>query len=146
MSDENESHPDNVPGPFYVTAGCCTACGVPFVAAPELFAYDPSGHCFVKQQPLTPEETEHALHAVRGAELDCIRYRGRDMAVLQRFAELDELHLCDAPEARPLRPVLRNHVAFTSAPETASWSRHDLLSVFLEYLGSLPGPVKYRHR
>lgn len=145
MSDENEPHPDNAPGVFYVTAGCCTACGVPLDAAPELFAYDQSSHCYVKRQPSTVGETEGALNAVRRAELACIRYRGDDPEILQRFAELDQLQVCDAPAARGLRPMLRNHVAFDSAdPDTAAWSRKDLVAEFVKHVVSLSGPSRYR--
>jgi hypothetical protein len=145
MSDKNEPHPDNAPGSFYVTGGCCTACGAPIDAAPGLFAYDRSSHCYVKRQPATPGETEQALLAVRRAELACIRYRGADPGVLQRFAELGQLELCDAPEARSLRTVLRNHVAFGSTKSTTdAWTQQDVAEVFAGYVRSLRRPVKYR--
>jgi hypothetical protein len=145
MSDKNTPHPDNVPGAFYVIGGCCTACGVPIDAAPKLFAYDPSSHCYVKRQPVTPEETEQALLAVRRAELACIRYRGSDPGVLERFAGLGELALCDAPGARSLRTVLRNHVAFNAMePDAGSWNQEDVAGAFASYVRALRRSVEYR--
>ena len=37
MAQDNRPHPMNVPGPFYVLNGCCTACDVPVSEAPDLF-------------------------------------------------------------------------------------------------------------
>ena len=147
MTDDNTPHPDNAPGAFYVVGGCCTACGVPLDAAPSLFSYDGDSHCYVKRQPRTAAETEAALQAVSRAELNCIRYRGTDNAILERFAGLDHLQLCDAPEARALRPVLRNHVTFNSIDhEIAAWRNRDLAHLFAEHLRSLVRPASYRYR
>src|SRR5207247_334065 len=63
---------------------------------------------------------------------------------LQRFAELGELELCDAPAARGLVPLLRNYVAFNSSPDTAAWSRQEIVREFLKHIASLSGPAKYR--
>jgi hypothetical protein len=123
-------HPRNVPGPFYVVDGCCTACDVPVTEAPDLFAYDEACHCYVKRQPQSAEELDRALRAAWLAELQCIRYRGDDPEVLRRFAELGEPHLCDVPP--PLvSPVVRDLVLFDSsgAPSAAA-----LLVSFREFL------------
>jgi hypothetical protein len=63
VSSKRIPHPRSVPGPFYVTAGCCTACGVPD-EAPDVFEYD-DGHCFVKRQPVTLDELQRTLNVVR---------------------------------------------------------------------------------
>jgi len=143
MSDDKTPHPDNVPGPFLVVHGCCTACGVPEDSAPELFAWDGHSHCYVKRQPRTPEETEKALLAIRRAELNCIRYRGADPEVLERFAGLGQLTLCDAPEARRVEPTLRGHVTFDFA-EDVGWSHQRLAGLFSEYPRALKGRHNYR--
>jgi ferredoxin len=116
VSDAGRPHAQNAAGPFYVVDGCCTACGVPETVAPELFAYDSANRCYVKRQPATPEETEHALHVVRGQELGCVRYRGTDRFVLHRLAEADASRYCDPP-LEGVESVLRNTVTFSSTDE-----------------------------
>ncbi len=49
QTSERMPFPKNVPGDFYVEDGCCTSCGMPTTEAPELFAYAPDGHCYVRQ-------------------------------------------------------------------------------------------------
>ncbi len=114
MSERTKPHPKNVDGSFYVADGCCTACGVPETAAPDLFAYDVEQHCFVKRQPATPAETDRMLRAVRGAELDCIRYRGVDPEILQRIRELGSPHVCDFGSREDAPPMIRNQVTFST--------------------------------
>jgi len=91
---------NNVPGPFYVEDGCCTACGIPESAAPEHFTYDESGQCYVRKQPCTLQKTDRMLQAMWGAELDCIRYRGHGSDVFQRLGPMGKPHLCDFPLLR----------------------------------------------
>ena len=117
MADAIRPHPQNVDGPFYVADGCCTACGVPSTSAPDLFAWDSRDHCFVARQPSTAHETNQMLRAVRGAELNCIRYRGVDSDILSRFAELGVPELCDKGARFDVRPVLRNQVTFSLPPD-----------------------------
>jgi hypothetical protein len=81
----SESDPRNVPGDFYVEAGCCTLCGVPWHFAPELFRDDKSG-CWVARQPANPVEHGKMLKVIEHAELDCIQYRGNDPKVVQEIA------------------------------------------------------------
>lgn len=91
-------HPANAPGGFYVVDGCCTGCEVPFVAAPELFAWDRTKgypHCFVKRQPATPEEVGQMMDAVAMAELACIRYGGTEPALIQLMVRSGNGWLCD---------------------------------------------------
>lgn len=100
---ESIPHPANVPGDFYVKDNCCTMCGVPRAAAPELFGEleyevnDGLRNCFVKRQPATAEEFDQMFNAIAGAELPCIRYRGRDPQVIQRLVQLGEHGQVDYP-------------------------------------------------
>jgi hypothetical protein len=125
----------NVQGPFYVVDGCCTACDVPFVEAPGLFAYDDTHHghphCYVKRQPATEEELDNALRASWAAEFQCIRYRGTDSDTVRRLAEMGMAELCDSPVPAHLKPVFRNHVAFDTKDRTLSeWSAERLAREF----------------
>ncbi len=106
-------HKDNVPGPFYVTDGCCTSCDVPFVEAPGMFAYDDQSHCFVKRQPKSPDDLTRMLRAVHGSEVECIRYRGREKDVLRRMAEGGMGNLSDTAVPN-IKPISRDHVTFDS--------------------------------
>ena len=142
MSDEKRAHPRNVEGPFYVVDGCCTACGVPEASAPEMFAWDHQSHCFVKRQPSTQLEVDQMLDAVRGAELNCIRYRGLDSDILTRFAELGEPGLCDRGARFDLRPVTRNQLTFVFAGDAAK-EPGDLASALRQHLLALD-PDRYR--
>jgi hypothetical protein len=137
MTDSIRPHPKNAPGPFYVVDGCCTACDVPFIESPGLFAYDSKDHCFVKRQPATKEELNRMFRAVGAAEFQCIRYRGQDPDVLRRFGELGERFLCDAPPPASVRPVFRNHVTFDAASaQVESMAPRELALAYQEYLGS----------
>jgi ferredoxin len=105
-------YPKNVPGSFYVVDGCCIACAIPQGEAPDHFAFDQDGHCYIKKQPCTQTEIDRMLQAMWSAELDCIRYCGRDSNVFQRLGAMGKPHLCDFPPAEGIAIVLRNHVAF----------------------------------
>src|SRR3954468_13491385 len=97
---KRKPHPANVPGDFYVEDGCCTMCEVPFTFAPELFGeyQDPRGyaHCYVKRQPQTPSELSSMLDVIQCAELDCIRYRGRDCQIQLKLVDRDSGSVCDS--------------------------------------------------
>jgi len=97
----------NVPGDFYVEDGCCTMCGVPFVAAPELFGiwHDYRGyeHCYVTRQPTDPDEMEKMIETIARADLRCIRYRGHDPAILKRLIQIGEREICDDSPERILK-------------------------------------------
>src|SRR5260370_36518129 len=95
MNEGIQPHPRNAGGPFYVVNGCCAACELPLLVAPELFAFDGKEHCYVKRQPSSKEEFDRALLAASDAELACIRYRGSDPEILRRFGELGRPELCD---------------------------------------------------
>jgi len=137
MSEEHRPHPLNVEGPFYVLDGCCTACGVPESVAPEHFAWDGQSQCYVQRQPRTDGEVGRVLSAMRYAELQCIRYRGTDLEMMRRIAELDEPGLCDAapPELKPMR---RNHVTFDTPPGSVS-TVDALAAGFRRFLLDVPG-------
>jgi 4Fe-4S single cluster domain of Ferredoxin I len=138
-SSEFTPHLQNVPGPFYVVNGCCTACGVPEATAPEHFAYDTGRHCYVTRQPENPDELERMLHVIRGQELGCIRYRGTDPQIRRRLGDADAADQCDARLPRGVAPVLRNHVSFAAMDPAARTRRSvHVLEDFAEYLRGCP--------
>jgi hypothetical protein len=75
-------YPQNAPGDFYVENGCCTLCGVPWSEAPELFAVDDK-QCYVKRQPTNDAEVHKMISVMEIQELACIRYKGRDQAIVE---------------------------------------------------------------
>src|SRR5262245_61577707 len=111
MTDSREPHPKNVPGPFYVESGCCTACGMPEGEAPDLFGWD-GNHCFIKKQPRTDPELYRMINAIMVSDLDCVRYRGLDEAFLKRLAENGMLQQADFPPTYEVREIYRDHVTF----------------------------------
>lgn len=112
--DTPKPHPKNASGDFYVQDGCCLACMAPHAIAPELMGFDDSEqHCFVKLQPRSDAELFQAIRMVRSADLQCIRYCGRDSEIVRRLAEIGEADACDFPSSA--EPILRNHVTFVSA-------------------------------
>lgn len=75
-------YPKNAPGDFYVETGCCTLCGVPWTEAPDHFAVD-DRQCYVKRQPTNDAEVGKMIAAMEVQELGCIRYKGRDRAIVE---------------------------------------------------------------
>jgi hypothetical protein len=141
MGDPNKAHALNVPGPFYVVGGCCTSCRVPDATAPDLFGYDPDGHCYVRRQPTAREEVERALRVIWGQELGCIRYAGDDAVLRHRLAEAGVGEQCDVPPPAHVRPVVRNQVTF----ETPATNGDTLTAAaILERLTMYLGTDKYR--
>lgn len=140
------AHAKNAPGPFYVVDGCCIACELPLLVAPELFAFDENNHCFVKRQPATKEELDRMLRVVWGGEVGCVRYCGKDPDVLRRFAEKGQPQYCDIAPAPGIRPVFRNHVSFQAADLVVkSLAAAQVAAVFQGYLQSGDGEwVKHR--
>jgi hypothetical protein len=105
-------HPLNVPGPFYVEDGCCTACMAAVDESQGLLRYDePVAHCHVLKQPSSADELTHMVRAASVADLQCLRYRGTDPSVLRRLAEAGLASLCDRPTTS-IRPFVRNTVRF----------------------------------
>lgn len=145
VTQKYKAHPKNVPGPFYVVNGCCTACGVPDVLAPDLFAYDQDNHCFVKRQPATAADLESALDVIVGQELGCIRYHGSEDDVLRRLAEVGEANQCDVAPPPGIVPALRNHVTFdTPSPEVAALPAEALLNRFRGYMLQQRSAIKFQ--
>ena len=87
--------PENVPGDFYVEDGCCLSCGMPTTVAPELFAYAPGGHCYVRKQPTTPAEVHHMIEAFAVQDDQCIRYMGLSRVIQIRLIGNGEGDQCD---------------------------------------------------
>jgi hypothetical protein len=88
-------HPANVPGDFYVEDGCCTACNMPFSVAPDLFASQPDGHCYVNKQPSEPREMHRMISAFTVQEVGCIRYKGRNRVIKIQLIGSGEGDQCD---------------------------------------------------
>lgn len=108
-------HPQNVPGPFYVQDRCCIACGVPVDTAPDNFDWtEAEDHCFVKRQPVGPEEIDRTLRAMWSAEVDCIRYRGVDPSILARIAQFGLAGSCDTAPPVVVEEIVRDRVSFRS--------------------------------
>ena len=109
-----EAHRENVAGPFYVEDGCCLSCGVPVDAAPDIFDWATGDiSCVVKRQPVTEAELDRTMIAMASAEVDSIRYRGDDPAVLLRIARAGHEYNCDTLLGRA-HPMLRFRVRFGS--------------------------------
>jgi len=91
----NPPHPKNIPGDFYVEDGCCTMCGVPFAAAPELFSEgkDEDGYeyYYVSRQPETAAEIDQMIDALSCSELACIHYQGRDPQIIERLVQIGKI-------------------------------------------------------
>jgi ferredoxin len=112
-------------GDFYVEAGCCTACGVPQAAAPDLVGWTDEGYvqCSWKKQPETPEELERAFAIFDGQELGCHRYAGHDPKIQLRIGSGD----CDFRDAwrtadgLPIEPVESKAPDFWT--ESTFWER-----------------------
>jgi hypothetical protein len=136
MNEPIRPHPKNVNGPFYVEYGCCTACDVPMQEAPNHFAYDGDNHCYVCRQPDAETETTDMIGTALMAEFQCIRYRGDDPDVLQRFAELDMREICDIEPPAHINPVIRNHVRINVIGMPPVATPKELAQEFIDHLMS----------
>jgi hypothetical protein len=93
---EPKPYPLNVDGSFYVEDGCCITCDLPRTLAPDMFKYNASkDHCYVYKQPESKDELCRMVKAVAGAEVACIRYRGRDKQVLRLLKKEGCANQCD---------------------------------------------------
>jgi hypothetical protein len=131
VGDEHYPHPRNVPGPFYVENGCCTACGALAVQAPGLIAYDEQDHCFVRRQPQTAEDLYRMVRAAWAADLGCLRYGGDASDILRRLAEGGLAEQCDRSAPVDAQPLQRNYVSFRSGPDQSALN---LIHSLREYL------------
>jgi hypothetical protein len=105
-------HPKNAPGPFYVLANHCIACGAPQAEAPELVTGCGSDDgCYFHRQPETPEEVDAALRATLVSCIEVYRYGGEDPEIRRRLAEVGHASLCDHP-LEGVAKVVRDHVRF----------------------------------
>ena len=134
MTEEIRPHPKNVSGPFYVEYGCCTSCDVPIQEAPSHFAYDTDNHCFVCRQPQTDAETSDMIGTAWMAEFQCIRYRGNDLDVLRRLAELDLRVICDTAPPPNIDPVIRNHVQINVVGAPVIATPKELAQEFVDHV------------
>jgi ferredoxin len=89
------AHTANVPGDFYVEDGCCLSCGMPTTVAADLFEYDNGGHCYVRKQPIAPDEIDRMVSAFQVQDVGCIRYKGSSRIVQIRLVESGEGEQCD---------------------------------------------------
>lgn len=105
----NEAVPDQ--GDFYVEPDCCLLCGVPEDVAPEVFRTG-DDHCSIVRQPCSRDDIDRTIRAMWSSEVDCVRYRGRDPAMLERLARAGMASQADHgdPFASPIH--LRDQVSF----------------------------------
>jgi ferredoxin len=90
MKPQDNRHPLNAPGPFYVAKDECMACHAPEAEAPELMSFDDaSGSCYFHRQPVTPEELTHATMAVWASCCSAVTYSGGDPQVLTQLRRLN---------------------------------------------------------
>jgi hypothetical protein len=109
---EHIRNPKNAPGPFYVLANSCIACGAPQAEAPELVAgCDSDEGCFFRRQPETPEEVDAAIRATLVSCVEVYRYGGEDPEIRRRLGEIGHALLCDHP-LEGVTEVVRDHVRF----------------------------------
>jgi hypothetical protein len=86
---EPVAHRINIPSDFYVEDGCCTSCDGPRQEAPDLFAYDANGHCYVCKQPETANEHLRMANAMTVQELGCTRYKGNTPSAVSMLIKRD---------------------------------------------------------
>ena len=71
MADQEDRLPDNVPGPYFVDAGCidCDLCRQDH---PDFFARSDDGYSFVQRQPETDEEKQAFVEAMEACPVEAI--------------------------------------------------------------------------
>lgn len=138
----HERDEKNAPGPFYVEAGCCTACGVPEATAPDLFGFDAESNCFVRRQPRTAQEIDRMLLTMIRADLGCIRYSGQDDRITQRLAEQGEGALSDIAPPGDIRRIDRDHVGLRNLRQPATADM--LMDAFIAHVQRGPMPERYK--
>jgi hypothetical protein len=96
-------HPKNAPGPFYVVNEACITCGLPLVAAPDLFPtgaeLEQANHCYFKRQPSGDPEIGAAVEAVVTACCGSLRYGGTEASILELLRSKNGAQFCDHPLA-----------------------------------------------
>lgn len=123
--------------------GCCTRCMAAVDEAGDLIVFDDaSGHCHVARQPQSPQETGKMVRAAYSAELQCLRYKGQDHALLVRLAEAGLKEICDNPTPA-VAPLWRNEVTFSRSGSLRDLA-HDLVVALGK--GSLRVSSRWRWR
>lgn len=117
-------------GDFYVEPDCCLLCGVPEDIAPEVFQTG-EDYCFVRRQPNSQDEVDRTIRAMWASEVDCIRYRGHDAALLERLAKAGMTNQADHPHLPDMPSAPRDRVSFSmpagiNPPASASQIADDL--------------------
>ncbi len=107
-----ERYDKGEPGDFYVEAECCMSCGIPVDIAPDIFAFD-DRHCFVKRQPVQPDEIDRTLEVMNSQEVGCIRYAGHDLDIIRRLMESGEGASCDSDLRTQFREQVRSVLRVT---------------------------------
>ena len=102
---------------FYVEPNCCLLCGVPEGIAPEIFRTG-EHNCSMIRQPCSEDEIDRTIRAMWSSEVDCVRYRGRDAAMLKRLARAGMAGQTDHGDASASSVSLRDQVTFV-VPESA---------------------------
>lgn len=123
---------------FYVLAECCTACGIPVHVGPTLFAEDSTWTCFVKKQPTTTAEHAVMLRVLQAQDLDCIRYRGRDPAIVQRLHDAGVGSVAEMPLPRGRTAQQRVTVSFIATERTMPWTAREILEQFAAHESRTP--------
>lgn len=96
---------------FYVEPDCCMLCGVPEDIAPEIFETG-ENHCSVIRQPCSQNEIDRTIRAMWSSEVDCVRYRGDDAAMLERLARAGLAGQADHRRMAASSIRLRDQVSF----------------------------------
>jgi len=134
--DDNKRYHENAEGDFYVIKDACTSCGAPEAEGKGLIEHskkDISGQCYFKRQPVTDEEIENAINAIRVSCIEALRYGGKDEDILRKMYELGLRGLCDNTPVGNYDIVVRNVVTFCSTENTATIANNVTRSLVDQY-------------
>jgi len=125
----NEAVSDH--GDFYVEPDCCLLCGVPEDVAPEVFRTG-DDRCSIIRQPCSRDQIDRTIRAMWSSEVDCVRYRGRDPAMLERLARAGMAGQADHgnTSVSPIR--LRDQVNFEMPQGATSMDARQVAEAFRE--------------
>jgi hypothetical protein len=118
-------------GDFYVEPDCCLLCGVPEAIAPDIFQTG-EDHCSVIRQPCSPSEIDRTIRAMWSSEVDCVRYRGQDAAMLERLAragmagQADHRNISGSSARDQVSFEMRKGASPTDASQLAKAFRKDM--------------------
>lgn len=101
-----EREDGSAPGPFYAVKDMCITCSLPVETSPETVRYHKRpctkcpttqiDHCFVHQQPESPEQIDSMIEVIAGSCVEAYRYCGTDPEILRRLVEAGCRDRCDA--------------------------------------------------